>query len=227
MPADFYHLSPVILTDALFFELRPDCQVTGTATTRQHAFIWAEQKMVQAIQTPLLPTTMTGTYSATGNPLVLDFDRVQSIDRVKVLTHSGECDCDLTREDGCALIRGGYGYIDVIRTQSLASNKCGCGDPAQYKWEVVFTAGLPTGTAANDSSLHVALAMAAEIQLKEVHDPGALEGGPGDPGVQSYGSRGYSETRVKLESTPFGTSALANKIFDMVSHLRRKRALRF
>lgn len=227
MPAEFYHLSPVILTDDLFFTYRPDCMVTGTAELRQAAYLTAEQQMVQAIGTPLVPTTVTGTYLATGNPLILDFDRVQSIDSVVILTDDGACNCDLTREDGCAQVRGGYGYIDVKRTSDIARSKCGCGANASYKWEIAFTAGLPTGTSSQDSNLHIALAMAAELDLKEMIDPGALEGGPGDPGLTSFGTQGYSESRVKPRSTPFGQSAMANHIFNRIKHLRKKRALRF
>lgn len=227
MPADFYHLAPVILTDDLFFTYRPDCMVTGSASVRAAAYVAAEQKMIQAIGTPLIPTSITGTYMPQSNPLILDFDRVQSIDAVILYTHDGECNCDLTEEEGCGLIRNHYGYIDVVRTSNLARRLCACGSNAPYQWRIAYTAGLPTGTAANDANLHIGLAMAAELELKHILDPGALEGGPGDPGVQSYGTKGYSETRVKLKNTPFGTSAIANHIFNRVRHLRLKRALRF
>lgn len=230
MSAEYYHLAPVILSDDLFFTYRPDCEVSGSFPTRQAAYIAAEQNMMKAIGTFLLPTTVTGTYTPTSNPLVLEWDRVSKINSVKVLSRDGGCDCDLTEEEACALIRDSYGYIDVVRTQVLAASRCGCGAGGglnPYQIQVAFTAGLPTGTAANDASLHIGLAMAAELELKHIVDPGALEGGPGDAGVQSYGTKGYSETRVKLKNTPFGTSAIANHIYNRISHLRRKRALRF
>lgn len=228
MTVDYYHTAPVILSDDLFFKYRPDCMVTGSYELRQAAYITAEQQMIQAIGTLLLPTTITGTYFPAQGPIVLEYDRVQSIDGLTYLTRDGACNCNLNREAGCAMIRSGYGYIDPVRTQALARQQCSCaGGNVPYQLEVAYTAGLPTGTAANDTNLHVALAMAAELDLKEMIDPGALEGGPGDPGVQSYSMQGYSESRTKLKNTPFGSSALANHIFNRVSHLRRKRALRF
>jgi hypothetical protein len=227
MTVDYYHLSPVILSDDLFFLYRPDCMVTGTAVLRNAAYISAEQKMIQSLGTFLSPTTVTGSYVPTGNPLVLEYDRIISINGVTYQDLEGDCTCVLDPEAGCGLIRGGYGYIDVIRTSALAG-RCGChGSFGAYRVDVSFTAGIPTGTAANDANLHIALAMAAELELKEILDPGALEGGAGDPGVQSFSTEGYSETRVKLRNTPFGSSALANHIQNRVSHLRRKRALRF
>lgn len=226
MTVDYYHLAPVILSDDLFFKYRPDCMVTGTAELRNAAYITAEQQMIRAIGTFLLPTTVTGSYVPTGNPLILEYDRLISIDGVTYQDLNGDCSCVLDPEDGCGLIRGGYGYIDIMRTSQLA-RRCGCGGGGAYRVDVAFTAGLPTGTAANDASLHIGLAMAAELDLKEMIDPGALEGGPGDVGVQSFSTEGYSETRVKLRNTPFGTSALANHIFHRVRHLRRHRALRF
>jgi hypothetical protein len=69
--------------------------------------------------------------------------------------------------------------------------------------------------------------MLARIELLEMVNPGALEGGAGDIGVQSYNVPGYSESRVKMKKTPLGTSAQAIKAWHLVSHLYLKRPLRF
>jgi len=225
---ELYHLSPVILTDDIFFKYRPALTITGTNDLRQAAYLTAEQQMMTALNTPLIPTSITGTFFAPpGQDIVLDWERVHSIDNVTVLTDDGGCNCDLGESSGCGFIRSGVGYIDVRRTAALAASQCSCGGMGVYQYRVAYTAGLPTGTAANDLNLHIALAMAAELDLKEMVDPGALEGGAGDPGVTQFGSKNYSETRVDLKVTPFGTSAVANHIFNRVRHLRTLRALRF
>jgi hypothetical protein len=227
---ELYHLSPVILSDDLFFKYRPALTITGTSDLRQAAYLTAEQQMMTALNTPLIPTSITGTFFAPpGNNIVLDWDRVQSIDNVTVLTDDGGCNCNLGNASACAFIRSGVGYVDVRRTAGLVAAQCSCGGGSNfaYQFRIAYTAGLPTGTAANDANLHIALAMAAELDLKEMIDPGALEGGAGDPGVTQFGSKNYSETRVDLKNTPFGTSAVANHIFNRIRHLRRYRALRF
>ena len=225
---EWYHLAPVILDDALFFSLTPPMTESGTVGQRLAAYATAERQAMNAIGTFLLPTTVTGTWPwpQPYAPLVLPHNRVHSIDRVAVNALQ-DCNCDLTQYDGCGIIRSGYGYIDVRVVASRFISNCGCGSLVPYNMEVTYTAGLPTGTAAQDSSLHLALAIAARLTLWEMIEPGALEGGAGDPGVQSYGTLGYSEQRVKLKVTPFGASALANKAWLLTEHLRLKRAFRF
>jgi hypothetical protein len=229
MSVEYYHLSPVILTDDVFFPLTPPLTESGTFGQRQVAYLAAEQQAMQAIGTFLIPTTVTGSFiwPIPPKPIILPHDRVQSIDRVAVYGRDDLCSCDLTAYDGCGLIRDSYGYIDLVVTEGYWRSSCGCAPGGPYRVEVTYTAGLPTGTAANDTSLHMGLAIAARLNLWEMVEPGALEGGAGDAGVQSYGTLGYSETRVPLKNTPFGVSALANKANMLVKHLKRHRMLRF
>jgi len=58
--------------------------------------------------------------------------------------------------------------------------------------------------------------MAAELVLQQISDPGAAEGGPGDPGISSWASLKYSEKRIEPKTTPFGVSARANYIMNLV-----------
>ncbi len=227
MSVEFYHLQPVILTDDLFFALQPTCAITGTALQRSTAFTIAEQQMIDEIGTPLLPTVVTGTYMfpLPYEPIVLEFNRVHSIRSVVGLALDDACQCDLSEYEGCGIIRDQYGYIDT-RVLSGAVRACACGPGNLYQLRVAFEAGLPTGTAANDSGLHLGLAMAAAQVLREISDPGSNEGGPGAPGLKSWAAQGYSESRVDPEKTAFGENALGTFIRGLVEHLRIKRALK-
>jgi hypothetical protein len=226
---EYYHLAPVVLTDALFFEYAPTCSQTGTATQRHAAFTIAEQQMIQHLGTFLLPTTVTGTFvfPVPMEPLVLPYSHLISIDRVVAKSLDGCDDCDLTDHSGCGIIRDSVGYIDIRVVSQAAKSLCGSCAGVYYQLEVTATAGLPTGVAANDHGLHMALAKLAEVTLAEMVDPGANEGGPGDPGLSAWSSQGYSETRMPLKTTAMGSGPMANYIARLVRHLRKYRALRF
>ncbi|GAF68706.1 unnamed protein product [marine sediment metagenome] len=70
------------------------------------------------------------------------------------------------------------------------------------------------------------LSKVAEVALNEIIDPGANEGGPGDPGIKAWSSLGYSETREELKSYPFGSGPMANYVARIVRHLKKRRPLR-
>jgi hypothetical protein len=225
---EYYHLAPVVLTDNLFFEYAPACSMTGTATQRNAAYTIAEQQMIQHLGTFLLPTTVTGSFlfPVPMKPLILPYTHLISIDRVVAKSLDDCADCDLTDHAGCGIIRDNVGYIDLLVVEHGARSLCGSCAGVYYLAEITVTAGLPTGVAANDHGLHMALAKLAEVTLAEMIDPGANEGGPGDPGLSAWGSQGYSETRMPLAKTPMGSGPMANYIARLVRHLKVKRALR-
>jgi hypothetical protein len=227
---DYFHLSPVILTDALFFQYNPTILVTGTQAQRTSAYLMAEQEMMQHLETFLLPTTVTGTYLwPLGNPIRLDHGYVSSVDRIVVQSFDGLCNCDITENTACAVIREGWGLIDGRVTSTAV--RAGCGScqahGGYYNALITYTAGIPTGTAANDSALHMGLSKIAQIHLNEICDPGANEGGPGNPGLSGWSALGTSETRMPLKSFPFGSDAIANYVARLVRHLKKIRPLRF
>lgn len=230
MHVEYYHLSPVILTDALFFEYNPTILVTGSASQRASAYVMAEQEMMQHLETFLIPTTVTGTYMwPLTNPVRLDHGYVHSIDRIVATSINGLCTCDVTENAACAIIRQGWGIIDVRATSYAVGAGCGScqGYGGYYQALITYTAGLPTGVAANDKSLQMGLAKIAQIHLNEICDPGANEGGIGDPGLQSWSALGSSETRMELKVYPFGSGAIANYVARLVKHLVKIRPLRF
>lgn len=227
---DYYHLAPVILTDDMFFEYNPNMIATGTTTQRNAAYVMSEQQMMQHLQTFLIPTTVTGSFlwPLPAERIRLDHGFVSSIDRIVVTSLDNTCDCDLTENEACAIIRSGWGLIDAMVISSAVKAGCGgCGAHGGYYHALVtYTAGFPTGTSSQDVGLHMGLSKIAEVNLNEIIDPGANEGGPGDPGIQAWSSLGYSETRQPLVAYPFGSGPIANYVARIVRHLKKRRPLR-
>lgn len=227
---DYYHLAPVILTDDMFLEYNPNIIATGTTTQRNAAYVMAEQQMMQHLQTFLIPTTVTGSFlwPLPSERIRLDHGFVSSIDRIVVTSLDNTCDCDLTENEACAIIRSGWGLIDAMVISSAVKAGCGgCGaHGGYYQALVTYTAGFPTGTSSQDVGLHMGLSKIAEVNLNEIIDPGANEGGPGDPGIQAWSSLGYSETRQPLVAYSFGSGPIANYVARIVRHLKKRRPLR-
>lgn len=224
---EYYHLAPVILTDSLFFAYESPGCYTGTTAQRNAAYLHAEQQMMREIGTFLTPTTVTGTYlwPVPYEPIVLPHNRVHSVDRLVATTFDEACSCDLTENAGCATIRSGYGYIDPRIIERNYRAYCNCSPGVLYGMVVTYTAGLPTGVGANDTSLQMALAMAANMTLQELLQPGSQENPMA--GITSWSAQGYSESRrsdVLVNS--FGFSPKAQMIGNMVAHLKLYRALR-
>lgn len=230
MSSQWYHTSPVVLTDDVFFAYVPGCIDLGTAAQRQAAFLWSEQRFIDFAGSPILDTVITGTFAwpLGSHILPLPEARITSIDAVTAISKDSGCTCTLTRNDGCGIILdSGFGYVFLQPVEGALVNACGYA-VIPFQMEVVYRAGFSTGTIADDTSLHMGLSFGAEIMLNEIVDPAANEGGPGDPGIKSYGSLGYSESRRDLGMTPWGQSARSNMIAKTIRHLKKpKRTLAF
>lgn len=228
MPAEFHHLSPVILTAEMFDKYSPELTVTPRPDQQEAAFLIAEQKMVEGLNTPLLPTQVSGSFSFPYpyNTIMLPHVYVRSLDAITAWGYEGGCNCDIVELEACGRLRNYFGWIDTRIIAGYYVSACGAAVRPEF-YDLTYTAGLSTGTAADDARLQMSLSILARIETLEMLDPGALEGGGGNVGVQSYSTVGYSETRVKLKETPFGTSPLSNKAWDLVSHLKKKRPMRF
>jgi hypothetical protein len=224
MSVEYYHLDSVVLDDDMYIDYGGRTG-TSTAAQRSAAYQAAEQMMIRELRSFLIPTTVTGTWEFNNfypKRYRLPFFHVKSIDAVSILSQQSLCNCTITERDGCAFIVDSlYGVVDIRQLVS-SGLACGCSLECPYQVRVAFTSGLPTGVAANDSQLHLALTIVAELFLLEIIDPKALEGGPGDAGVQEWVSMGYGEKRTKLMRTVFGSSARANKAKELVQHLTPK-----
>ena len=204
----------------------------GTATAEQldAAFAIAEQLMQQEIGTFLEPTKFTGTYlwPQTAHTQ-LPVNRIRAIHSV-VSLHGPDCDCDMTEITGCGVIVNGLAGIITLQecgnTVAAACCACNCGASGYpYQYRIVATAGIDTGIAAASHNMLRALTIVAQLELDDMINPHKLEGGPGDPGVQRWSDRGYSEDRTPLYDTAFGASALANKAARLVEGFKYRGCL--
>lgn len=217
---NFYPYSaPIILTDDIYTSYGGD---TGNSTPaqRQAAYLLAEEKVTEDIDTFLLPTTITGVYLY--NPykyLMLDYGYVNSVGLVSFLNTKEEVYWSISGTSNIYIsIRNDtYGVIDI----DYLMGYCGCASIGfPYQVQVVYTTGLPTGTA-SDPRILMALTEYANIIVNEMIGYG--NEAPGDIGVQSFTNQQYQENRKFLLRTTFGTSAKANFIRNLLSSYRKYR----
>src|SRR3990167_2168507 len=222
---DYPYVLPMILTDTIYVEYGGNIG-SSSPSQRRAAYMIAEKQMTRHIGTFLPITTVTGTYPwpLQQRTFVTEHGYLRSIDDVTVYSQDCDCDCDLDSADGCGFIHSdSYGYIIVRQVDGCVSS-CGCHLYAPYQFRLTYTAGLGSGTCYQPDIL-AGLTIAAEIALMEMIDPGYNEG-VGDVGIQSFSNQGYSENRVKLKRTAFGTSARANYVAQLVNGYRHYRALK-
>lgn len=210
------HRTPIILNNQIFVNYGGQ---TGTFTNAQiqSSYLVAEILLTSYLGTPLLPTTLTGTYPFMNKTrMVTDYGYVNQILSVNVITRDGCSTCGMTDNDGCAYIYDDtFGYVDVKRLNST----CGWAwfgvpytNTSPYQVQIAYVAGLPTGTA-NLPTIEEALVLLAQIDLNE-KDPGRVgqNEGVGDVGIQKFSSMDdYHEERAKsaLIRTNLGSSAKA------------------
>ena len=218
---NFYPYSyPIIMTDDLFVLYGGH---TGTTTSAQRsvAYTLAEQAASADLGTLLLPTIVTGTYNfhelkpfiildhayVNNVPLVRFFD----VDENNYHTISGTANVYASLRDD------EYGTVDL----DLFFRRCCSSLSLPYKVQIVYQAGLPTGTA-NHPDILLALTTYSDIILNEIIGYG--NEAPGDIGIQSFRNQQYSEERIGLIRTSFGSSPKANFAHRL---LTKKRKLRY
>lgn len=229
--------SPQILTDDIFVAYG-GATGTTTAAQRQSAYAVAESQTTTEIGTFIEPTIITGTHSwpPLYQPLQLPYTHLNSVASVTAI-HEAGCDCanDSIELEGCAWILDPDGGLISLRecdnTIKASCSGCRCwgngGLAIAFQVRIVYTAGLPVGAASDPNLLH-ALVIAASIALEQMTDPAASEGGAGDPGIKSFRSLTYSETRAEssYKQTAFGSSARANFAANLLEPFKFKRALK-
>lgn len=215
------HSSPIILTDSIYIAYGGH---TGTTTDaqRQAAYLIAEMAASEEIGTLLLPTVVTGTYlyNELYPFLTVDYTYVHriinttfiDIEEDRYWTQAG------TANSYVSLRNDERGLVDIHYLIGNCSN-CAGAWAHPYKVEVVFEAGLPTGTASKANYL-MALTTYADIVMNEIIGYG--NEAPGDVGVESFKNQEYSESRVALLRTSFGTSARAQFAKQMIGKSKRR-----
>lgn len=225
--------APIILNDSIYTQYG-GLTGTSTAAQRQAMYLIAEKQASRFVGTLLLPTQVTGTYNYQNQPrIATDYGYVNSINAVNVLSQNFfTATCDLISNPGCAIISDDtYGYIDIqtlLPTATLISYYAipyPSFPPSfpflanylqPYQFQISYNAGLPTGTA-NQPDFLLALTMAAQLNMNLMLNPSALAG-EGDVGIDEFSNIDYREVRHKssIRRTVFGSSAMANKIADLL-----------
>jgi len=219
-----------VLTDSIFFAYGGAANgLTGTAAQRNAAYAMAETQAAYEINTPLVPTTFTGTFNWQYERLQLPWGRVQSILSVTAL-HEVYCTCEAVEISGCAwIIDPDNGVVDLRQCGGLLGSAAGCVCawaqgyhtlPKQVR--IIYVAGLPAGQAAAYPGALQGLTIAAGINLQAIVDCGF----DGDPQISSFSDTGYSETRTGLKMTQFGGSPRANFAARMLEPLKFRGAVK-
>jgi len=217
----YAYSTPIILTDEIYSDYGGQLDNT-TDSQRDAAYLISEMQLSSELETYLLPTIVTGTYLY--NPLdkflILEHSHVQRIIRTRFIdieeytywSQAGTDNIYLSLRDG------ERGLVDIHSI--LGNYSCNHSYMYPYKIEEVYEAGLPTGTA-NKPDILLALTTYANIVLNEIIGYGNESSG--DIGVQQFSNQNYSEARVKLLRTSFGTSARAQFIKKLIGKYIRKR----
>lgn len=212
-------------------------------TQLQSSYWLAEMQVSQYIGTLLLPTIVTGTYPFLYKTrLGTDYGYVSRILATHILTRANSNTCDLRSTDGCAYIyEDTFGYVDFKRLSSVCS-ACNwnwwMGSPypayatsdVPYQIQLVYEAGLPTGTA-NQPGIMEALTIMAQIDLNE-KVPGMVGQNEttGDMALTRFKSVDYNEGRKQSAfiKTNLGQSSRAMRAKMLLdASIRRARKVLF
>lgn len=217
---------------------------TGTATQRTAAYTIAEQQAMRFFGTYLEPTTITGTspWPMGTTRVQLPVRRLRSVGSV-VAIHEAGCDCETDSYEisGCAWVRDyDLGVIDLRSCGSTIGGgaaTCNCAGAQgygrygrrPYLLRVAATFGFDSGLLASDYTVLLALTVLSRMHFRQIVDPSGAEGGPGDPGLSSVSEKGYSESRMGLKDTIFGSTPEANMVYRLLkgSPYRPQRVLAF
>lgn len=210
--------SAIILTDTIF-NLYGGHTGSSVAAQRQAAYYIAEREASEDINTFFLPTIVTGTYIY--NPLhqfILEQGYVTKIIQTNYICQDEDVFHTVlgTANDEVTLVNGEYGTVVI----NGGCNVCGGSIAYPYKVQFVYEAGLPSGTSFRPDIL-LGLSTYADVILNEIQGYG--NEAPGDIGVQDYRNQQYSESRVALLRTAFGTSARAQFIHKLFTKFRKYR----
>lgn len=210
------YTSPIIMSDNVFFSNVP-VRETGTNAQRQAAYLIAEETASADLGTLLKPTIVTGTFLF-AHQIMLDYGYVSQVYSVKFIDIEEHVYWEVsgTANVFVHLLDEIYGVVDI---DSMWGYCCaGWGTP--YKVQIAYQAGLPTGTSMSSKVL-LALSTYSDILLNEILGFG--NEAPGDIGVQRFSNQQYSETRVGLIRTAFGSSARAQFASRLLTSLRKNR----
>lgn len=219
---NFYPYSTaVIMSDSIFISYGGHMG-DSTQAQRNAAYWIAERQLCDDLETFLLPTIVTGTYLY--NPmdkfLVLDHTYIHRVIKTSFIDTKETVYWSQLGTDNVylSLRDDERGLVDI---HWLLGN-CNCTSYSQYPYQIreVYEAGFSSGTSSSQDIL-LALTTYTDIILNEIMGYG--NEAPGDIGVQSFDNQDYSENRITLIRTSFGSSAKAQFIKKLIQKYRRDR----
>jgi hypothetical protein len=217
---EFYpYNSPIILTDTIFNDYGGHATL-GTPAQRSAMYLLSEIMVSAELDTYLLPTTVTGTYSFLST-IMTEKAYVNSISQISFIDFEGRAYYTTagTHNIYYSLRNDLFGIIDINAILTL----CNCRSYLQYPYQVQITynAGLPSGTSYQPNVL-MALVTYADILVNELIGYGNES--PGDIGVQQFDSlRFYREQRVNLLQHTLGSSPRAAFATKLLTPLKMRR----
>lgn len=211
--------SPIVLTDDIYTQnAGSDILALTNSAQRQAAYLLAEMKASEHLNTFLQKTIFSGTYSYAPT-LTLDHNWIHRVIRTTFLDFEEDRYYVIngTANSYINLFDQERGMVDILG----AVFGCGChssGRTSPYKVEVVYETGLYSGISYQPDIL-LGLSTYARIILNQMVGYG--NEAPGDIGVKQFSNQEYSEVRVPLINTDFGNSAEANFANKMLARYRR------
>jgi hypothetical protein len=214
--------NPIIMTESIF-QAYGGVLDGSTPEMRTVAYSVAEEFATDDIGTFLLPTIVTGTYfyDHIHNPIITDYAYVNEVILVRFLDVEEDIYYTIsgTANVYASLRNDTRGIIDI---HQIFGN-CACAtnlQPYPYQVQIVYDAGLPTGTA-NQPRVLLALTQASDMILNQMEGFG--NEADGLVGVEAFKNQDYFEKRHNLKNTVFGSSARAQFVSNLLVNLRKHR----
>ena len=218
--------SPIILTDTIFGAYGGNLDGT-TEPQREAAYLLAEERMTDAINSLPLRTMVTGTHvysSIEPHRVVLEYAYVHNIYATRFIDFQNNIYYTVEGTDNVyvSLRDASRGIADI----GYAMANCRCHSAARrspYQVQFVYEAGLPSGTAYSSKVL-LALTTYSKIIVNEIIGYG--NEAPGDVGIIEFSNQDYREKRKELLNTAFGNSPQANFADGLLQPLKQHRRLK-
>lgn len=205
--------SPIILTDPIFFSYGGH-RGSSSPAQRNASYLLAEMVASEDIHSFFCLTSITGSFPFNWmGKYELEHNYIRSIDKVAFLDHNDNSLLTLSSQSD---IKDYFQLRDDERGLVLNYYPSQIVESEKIYFE--YQCGLTSGTTYLPNIL-LGLSTYADIILNEIIGYGNES--PGDIGVQSYRNVGYSETRIALIRTNFGSSPRAQFVNKMFSNLRK------
>lgn len=207
--------APQIMTDTIFQNYGGNLG-DSTPLQRNAAYCSAEVAAELDIGSFLLPTIYTGTYMWVNNEINLDHTYINQLIQTTFISFNGDRYYIISdvNNNYQAMRDWEYGILNLAMFHNIFAS----GRQIPWQIEVVYNAGLSSGTSFSSIVLN-ALTIYSQIVLNEMIGYG--NEAPGDIGIKEFSNMDYTEKRVAMIQTAFGSSAKANFAHKQLSSLRR------